>query len=229
MVGAAAVVAPAAGAAVESSSKTAESSTKVLEKSNQPAGNLQLKDLPACTTKYEYSACVYGVNNTQFFSAPNTLAGGAYRLSRDTYNLGTGHIDWWWPVIWPGGSQAQCPNSGPQYAPTNPWCLQAGDGDAGTMSMAVYTSPTDADGNTALPPWDKLYVSYEVLDGERNRGNCGYSPDLQTGSSSNYTQCPTNTPQFEGGNNPNFIFTIQNQPLTVQILNNLPAGNDLQL
>lgn len=150
--------------------------------------------------------CVYGINNLLVFTGPNQL--GPADATFVNYNTSYGMTTVPWPQTWAGGSaQSTCP----PVSPGDQWCaaFESDGGGNKAVSTATYSAPQ------ALAPAAGTPDQITIQAGA-GQGTCN-SATLQ------YVLC--NPVWQESGAYANYVFQLNNLPLTVEIKNNLPSAD----
>lgn len=160
---------------------------------------------PECPHDGQFQACIYGLNNAQVFTAPGQLSPANYFLY--STDKSWGHDANPWPSVWSGVPQnPTCPPK-----PGDQWCARFNSSDltSGDTSAADYVP------QWPMPGWDVVSLYQNNPYKGKDSASC---PAVKK---TNYTTCSGTTSH---GDYTNDTFIIQNAPITMQIVNNLPTG-----
>lgn len=163
---------------------------------------------PLCPDTHGEEACIYGVNYSQSFTGPGTLSSTPpvfYLYTTDDSNADNNGDEW--PNTW--SAPVQNPQCDPRAAGQE-WCARFWAHDDGDSASAWYMP------SGVIPGWSGVWIYEDNPDGS--------SPNVAKCNTLAYVACTAQTvedPDHHG--HANYIYTINNLPVTVQINNNFDA------
>ena len=163
---------------------------------------------PQCPTTHGEQACIYGVNNSQSFTGPGTLSTTPptfYLYATDDSNADNNGDEW--PSTW--SAPVQNPQCDPR-ATGQEWCARFYAHNSGDSASAWYMP------SGVIPGWGGVWIYEDNPDGT--------SPNQAKCTTLAYVACTAQTvADPTAGGHANYIYTINNLPVTVQINNNFDA------